>query len=144
MTERHDDLRPGGALAEERSETQAEHRSRIFQQGRQAFRVEEDHARPGDRLLTSVGRLQTHCEKVPFVIERVLPVLEVRKHLFADRLQEFEMLFSALEGLLHRDDTIAEHACLWHQDSVRLRTEDCGLRTPVTAARRIVSRTNAP
>jgi hypothetical protein len=114
MTERHDDLRPRGALSEERPETPAEHRGRIFQQRRQAFRVEKDHARPGDRLPTSVGRLQAHRKKVPFVIERVLTVLEVWKDLFADRLQEFEMLLSALECLLHRDDTIAEHACLWH------------------------------
>jgi hypothetical protein len=82
---------------------------------RDPLRVEKDHSGPADTLPAAVARREINHEEVAFVIERVPCILEVRKRVPTERLQELEMFLSPLEGLLHRDDAVAKHLCLRHQ-----------------------------
>jgi len=124
VSKRHDDLGAAGSLAEIFADLADERRVRIFNRRRKTLRVKKHHARPADRASAPVARHEDHHEQVSFMVQVVLPILEIRKRLFADRFQEFEMLLSPFEGLFHRDHPVPEHACLWHQSFSRLRTED--------------------
>lgn len=52
------------------------------------------------------------------MVERVLAKLELRQRLAANVLEQREVLLAALEGLLHRDDPVAEHAGLAHDSDL--------------------------
>jgi hypothetical protein len=110
VAERHEDLRPACALAQKPDELAPQGAVRVRRQGRDPLGVEERHARPTDRLAAAIGGFEDHHEQVALVIEDVLPVGKIRQRLQADAPKQLQVPFSPLEGLLHRDDPVPEHA----------------------------------
>jgi hypothetical protein len=128
VAEGHDDLGLRAAGAQEFDDLRAQRRGRVAGQGRDALGIEQDHAGPADARDRTPGRGELHDEEIALVIQRVLAELELRERLAAQILQHGEVLFSALEGLLHRDHAVSEHACLRHTviDDFGLVIDDSG------------------
>jgi hypothetical protein len=114
VAEGHDDLRPPRAALQEVDDLLPECGRRVSGESRDPFGVEEDHARPGDPRALARRALEIHHEEVPLVVEGVLAVLELRKGLAAELLEQRKVLLAALEGLLHRDHPVPEHSRLSH------------------------------
>jgi CO/xanthine dehydrogenase Mo-binding subunit len=114
VAKRHDDLGPVRARADELHDLRAELLSRAGGESGDPLGVEEHHPSPRDEPATPVLRRELDHEEVPLVVESVARVLEVGQRFAAERLQEVQVLFAALEGLLHRDDAVAEHSRLRH------------------------------
>jgi hypothetical protein len=114
VAERHDDFGPARLRPQVSNYLFPEEAARIAQEDRDALRVEEHHSRPADELAAAIPPEKLHHEEIPLVVEQVPRVLELRDCLPAESLQELEVLFPALEGLLHRDDPVPEHSRLWH------------------------------
>jgi hypothetical protein len=114
MAKRHDDFGTRRASPQELDDPGAENGRGIARQRGDAFRVEEHHARPGHSFRRAVGAAQIHDEKIALVIERVLGILVFRERFAAELLEHRQMFLAALEGLLHRDHAVPEHAGLRH------------------------------
>jgi len=114
VPERDDDLGPRRVVADELDDPGPERARRIRRHHGETLRVEQHHPRPGDALAHAAGPLHVHDEEVSLVVEHVLAVLELGQRLAAELLEDGEMLLAALEGLLHRDDPVPEHAGLAH------------------------------
>jgi len=114
VPERHDDLGPAGSGPDELDDPLAKTTGGIARENRDPLGVEEDHAGPSDPTHAAVRRGELHHEQIPFVVEGVRDVLEIRQRFPAQGLQELEVLLAPFEGLFHRDHAVPEHACLRH------------------------------
>jgi hypothetical protein len=115
VTERDDDLRPGGVGSKEVDDSCAQPGRRISGQRGDALGIEEHHPGPADALSAALRHGEVHDEEVSLVVEGVLEELEIRQPLAAEVPQQREVLLSPFERLFHRDHPVPEHACLAHR-----------------------------
>jgi hypothetical protein len=115
VAEGHDDLGPVRPGAQVLDDAVPQAAGGVAAQDRDPLRVEENHPGPADQAAAAVTGGELHHEQISLVVERVGDVVEVRQRFPAQRLQELKVLLAPFEGLLHRDHTVPEHSCLWHE-----------------------------